>query len=425
MIAQAQAHHGLGSYRLCLSQPYAVALISSNLLGRLPNGMATLSIVLFLRANGRSFAEVGVVLASFGLASALGGPALGRAIDRAGQALILTAAALGSAAGFCLLTTVGHANLLYVEGCVVLAGLLSPPLEPALRSLWSTLFTDRATVEVAYALDTSLQELLYILGPFLAVALFATVPAEVALYVLSATMVIGAALFVSIPPVRRWQPPARTPHWAGALRSRTLVVILASMFWVGSSIGVLNVVVVAYAEQMGSQSYSGGLLGTASIGGLVGGLLYGARRWQGNGILRLRWLLAAMALAYLPLALAPPPALMFAFMFLAGFFLAPILACGFVLIAGHAPAGTVTEAFAWVTTLFLAGSALGSSISGVSVSGSLGVRGSFLLTALCTAVALLVAVLALREDSTSKGHSTSEAGTTAGQNVKSDSAAVE
>ncbi|HEX8078844.1 MAG TPA: MFS transporter [Jatrophihabitans sp.] len=396
MTVPAQAHHGLSSYRVCLSQPYAVALISSNLLGRIPNGMATLAIVLFLRASGRSFAEVGVVIASFGLASAVGGPVLGRAIDRAGQVLVLTAAGLGSAAGFCLLTTVGEANLLYVEGCVVLAGLLSPPLEPALRSLWSTLLTDRATIEVAYALDTSLQELLYILGPFLAVMLFAVLPAEVALYVLSATMVIGTVLFVSLPPVRHWQPPARTPDWAGALRSRTLVVILASMFWVGSSIGVLNVVVVAYAEQAGSQSYSGGLLGTASIGGLVGGLLYGARRWRGDGVRRLRWLLAAMALAYLPLALTPPPALMFAFMFAAGFFLAPVLACGFVLIAGHAPAGTVTEAFAWVTTLFLAGSALGSSISGVSVGGTLGLRGSFLLTALCAAVALLVAVVALR-----------------------------
>ena len=55
----------------------------------------------------------------------------------------------------------------------------------------------------------------------------------------------------------------------------------------------------------------------------------------------------------------------------------------------------VTEAFAWVTTLFLAGSALGSSITGVSVGGALGLRGSFLLTSLCAAVALLVAVLAL------------------------------
>ncbi|HEV2886261.1 MAG TPA: MFS transporter [Jatrophihabitans sp.] len=395
MTAPVQAHHGLSSYRACLGQPHALALIGSNLLGRIPNGMATLSIVLFLRASGRSFAEVGVVIASFALASAVGGPVLGRAIDRVGQVLVLTMAGLGSAAGFCLLATAGHADLLYVEACVVLAGLLSPPLEPALRSLWSSLLTDRAMVEVAYALDTSLQELLYILGPFLAVALFATVPAEVALYVLSATTVLGTVLFVGLEPVRRWRPPARTPHWAGALRSRTLVVILASMFWVGGSIGVLNVVVVAYAEQMGSQSYSGGLLGTASIGGLVGGLLYGSRRWRGSGVLRLRWLLAAMALGYLPLALTPPPVLMFAFLFVAGFFLAPILACGFVLIADHAPPGTVTEAFAWVTTLFLAGSALGSSISGVSVGGPLGVRGSFLLTALCAAVAVAVAILAL------------------------------
>jgi MFS family permease len=65
-----------------------------------------------------------------------------------------------------------------------------------------------------------------------------------------------------------------------------------------------------------------------------------------------------------------------------------------VLIADAAPAGTVTEAFAWVTTLFLAGSALGSSLAGLSVGGGPGVRGSFLLTAGCALLALVVALLA-------------------------------
>jgi len=394
MTVPAPAHPGLASYRACLAQPHALGLIGSNLLGRVPNGMATLSIVLFLRAHGRSFAEVGAVIATFALASAVGGPALGRAIDRTGQVLVLTVAGFGSAAGFCLLATAGDASLRYPMACVLLAGLLSPPLEPALRSLWSAVLPDRALVEVAYALDTSLQELIFILGPFLAAVLFATVAPEVALYVLSATMLVGTLLFVSREPVRHWRPPAHTPHWAGALRSRTVVVILGSMFWVGGSLGVLNVVVVAYAEQAGSPSYSGGLLGTASLGGLVGGLLYGGRRWQGSAVLRLRWLLAAMAVGYLPLALAPRPFWMFGLLFVAGFFLAPILACGFVLVADAAPAGTVTEAFAWVTTLFLAGSALGSSVAGLSVGGGPGVRGSFLLTAGCAVLALAVALLA-------------------------------
>ncbi|MGI8664570.1 MAG: MFS transporter [Jatrophihabitans sp.] len=386
----------MNRYRQCLGQPYVISLITSNLLGRIPNGMATLSIVLFLRSAGRSFGVVGLAIASFGLASALGGPALGRAIDRVGQAVILPVAALGSAAGFCLLAiSGGDGDLRYPELCVIAAGALSPPLEPALRSLWSSLLVDRSVVEVAYVLDTSLQQLLFILGPFLAVALFATVAPAVALYVLSAAVVSGTLAFVSIPPVRQWRPTARTADWAGALRSRSLVVVLGSMFWVGASIGVLNVVVVAYAESHGSSSYAGGLLGTASIGGLVGGLLYGGRDWQGSGRRRFGWLLAGLALGYLPLVSTAPPLPMFCFSFLAGLFLAPILACGFVLIADFAPAGTVTEAFAWVTTLFLAGSALGSSVAGITV-GGLGQRASFALAALCAGLGLLVLLLSSR-----------------------------
>jgi predicted MFS family arabinose efflux permease len=377
-------------YRACLSQRYVVSLLAANLLGRVPNGMATLSIVLFLRAAGRPFGEVGLAVACFGLASAGGGPALGRAVDRLGQASVLIVAAVGSAAGFCLLAIGGgRAPLGYLVLCVILAGALSPPLEPALRSLWSSLLTDRSTVEVAYSLDTSLQELLYIAGPFFAVGLFAAMPGGSPLYVLSAAMLAGTLIFVAIPPVRQWRPGHRVADWAGALRSRRLVLVLGCMFWVGCSLGVLNVVVVAYAERMGSSSYSGGLLGTAAIGGLIGGLSYGSRHWRGDEVRRFGWLLAGLALCYLPLLSLLPVRPMFGLMLLAGLFLAPVLACGFVLIANFAPTGTATEAFAWVTTLFLAGSALGSSVTGVTV-GSLGLRASFALTVLSGLLALLV-----------------------------------
>jgi MFS family permease len=57
--------------------------------------------------------------------------------------------------------------------------------------------------------------------------------------------------------------------------------------------------------------------------------------------------------------------------FVSGLGLAPLLAAAFLLIAELAPAGTTTEAFAWLVTLFATGNALGSAVSGALVGGSL------------------------------------------------------
>jgi MFS family permease len=51
-------------------------------------------------------------------------------------------------------------------------------------------------------------------------------------------------------------------------------------------------------------------------------------------------------------------------MLLAGLFLAPALACTFVVVDRHAPAGTVTEAFSWLVTAMGVGSALGAALAG-------------------------------------------------------------
>ncbi len=47
-----------------------------------------------------------------------------------------------------------------------------------------------------------------------------------------------------------------------------------------------------------------------------------------------------------------------------GLFLAPALACAFVVVDRQAPAGTVTEAFSWLVTTFGVGAAAGTAVVG-------------------------------------------------------------
>ncbi|PLW72177.1 MFS transporter, partial [Streptomyces sp. DJ] len=111
--------------------------------------------------------------------------------------------------------------------------------------------------------------------------------------------------------------------------------------------------------------------------------------WPGVPERRLRLLVAALAVCYLPLALAPGLLAMAALTALAGLFLAPVLACAFVVVDRHAPPGTVTEAFSWLVTAFGVGAALGSGAAGPAAEYG-GVEASFSVAGAGGAAALVV-----------------------------------
>lgn len=384
----------LRKYRHCLSQRYALSLLSSNFFGRLPNGMGALAIVLFLRAHEVPYGQVGAVAALYGLGSAVGGPTLGRLVDQHGQLLILLVGAVVSQAGFLLLALLGATSFPMALAGVALAGFFMPPLEPSLRSMWPSVLPDEATVEVAYALDSALQNILFVAGPLLVVALVDLTSTTATLMVIGTLGVLGTLFFVAIPPVRWWRGEPRARDWAGALRSTLLLILLASMMCVGAVVGVFNVATVAYSEQRHLIGYSGVLLGVFSLGSLIGGLAYGARAWTGPPLRRLMLLLLGFAVLVWPLATVVGATGMTLLMVLAGLGLAPVLTCSFVVIGKIAPKGTVTEAFAWVTAVFLGGSALGSALSGALLPLA-GLSVTFALAGLTATAGFLVVLAAV------------------------------
>ncbi|MDX2571179.1 MFS transporter, partial [Streptomyces scabiei] len=122
---------------------------------------------------------------------------------------------------------------------------------------------------------------------------------------------------------------------------------------------------------------------------LVGGTVYGARRWRGAPERRLQVLVAFLAVCYVPLTLMPGPVGMTGLTALAGVFLAPAIACVFVLVDRHAPRGTVTEAFSWIVTTFTVGQSAGTAVAGPVVEWG-GTLWGFVVPGAAGAVSLLV-----------------------------------
>ncbi|TQK43474.1 putative MFS family arabinose efflux permease [Streptomyces sp. SLBN-118] len=358
---------GTAGYGDILKAPHAARLLTATLIGRLPNATAPIAIVLFTRAEGGSYSLAGGLAAVYGIATAIGQPLLGRAVDLHGQPRVQFPAAVVSALGMVLLAAAGIGALPPAYAAVAVAGLFTPPLEGGLRALWPSVLGREDRVHRAYAMDAVAQEVMFTVGPLLVTLLVSLWSAGAALLVINVVGVLGALSVVLSEPSRGWRSAPREAHWLGALRSPGLLALLGSFFFVGLALGSITVAAVAYADDHGQQSVYGWLMAALGLGALIGGVAYGARQWAGAPERRLRALVALLGLGYLPLALTPGVVAMTALAALSGVFLAPAIACAFIVVDRHAPSGTVTEAFSWLVTTFGVGAAVGTAVAGPAV----------------------------------------------------------
>ncbi len=372
---------------------YVPRLLASALLGRLPTGMAALAVVLLVRERGGGYALAGLLAASYAGGTAVGGPLLARLADWTRQAPVLIGGALVSSAGFGLLALAGPGQRALGVAAAGLAGLAAPPLEPCLRVLWPALLADPAALHSAYALDAALQEIIFVAGPLLVLAGVAVAGPAGGVLAAGLFGLAGTLAFATSVPSRAWRATPARRHWAGSLRAGPLRRLLAAMVLVGATVGAFTVTIAGYADAAGDRRLAGLLLAGNAAGALAAGLVYGSRPPAPDPARRLRLLVAAQALGYAPLALTPPPAAMAFLAVLSGLALAPLLTCTFVLVDRLAPAGTATEAFAWVVTAFLVGSSAGSALAGVLVQRS-DLRLAFLAGAGSSVLALLLVVAA-------------------------------
>ncbi|KND27494.1 MFS transporter [Streptomyces acidiscabies] len=380
---------GLAGYGEVVRARYAAWLLVGTLVGRLPCATAAITIVLFTRAQGGTYSLAGVLAAVYGVANAVGQPVLGRLVDLHGQPRVQLPAALGSALGMAVFAWTGLEPLWPACAAVVAAGLLTPPLEGGLRALWPSVLKREDQVHTAYAMDAVAQELMFTVGPLLVTLCVALWSEQAALLLINAVGVLGALSVVVSPPSRAWRSAPREAHWLGALRSRPLLALLGACVFIGVALGSITVASVPYADAHGGDAVYGWLLAALGLGALAGGTVYGARSWPGSAQRRLEVIVALLAVCYLPLMLRPGAVAMVALTALAGVFLAPAIACSFVLVDRYAPRGTVTEAFSWLVTMVGVGQALGTGVTGPVVEAG-GTLWGFVVPGVAGFAALLV-----------------------------------
>jgi MFS family permease len=380
-------------YAALLALPGARRLLASSLFARTPLGMSSLAILLFVRERTGSFAAAGAAVGGYSLASAALAPVQGSLVDRLGQRRILVPSAIGQAV---LLSALVGAGALGAPGVVlvvlaIVAGALLPPFSACSRALWRVVAGDGPLREAAYALDAISQELIWIAGPLLVAGAVTVASPSLAVLLAAAVTAVGGAVFTHAPLSRRYRPRAVGRRLGGALASRGLRTLLASIVLTGAGWGALAVGLPALAVHVGSRGAAGLLLTLQGLGSLAGGLAYGARTWSSPTIVRYRVLLVVVALAALPLVACGALDAAAPLAFTCGLAWAPLMSCQYSLVGATAPAAAVTEAFTWNTAAFVSGIAAGSAIAGVA-SERAGASAPFLLAAATALAAAAVSV---------------------------------
>jgi predicted MFS family arabinose efflux permease len=377
------------------SSPGARGLLATSIVARMPPEMLSVGLLVHARQLTGSFAQAGIVTGVYGIAVGVGGPQLGKLVDRHGQTLVLLlSASLGTALLLAIAMLPPHVSLAVLSALAAGAGLATPPVGACLRTLLPALLEDPEAVRQLYALEAALVELTYIAGPPLVLCIAGLWSSAAALGVSGLILLAATAAFAAQPASRRWPPTrVRARSRRGSLGTpamRTLMIILTA---VGLLLGAGEVAVIAAAQALHQTTADAPLFAVWGAGSFIGGLVI--TRFGGGARTAVGLVLLLGALTVGHLALMPVSGSILGLgivLFIAGAAIAPTEASFYAMVDHAAPSETTTEAFAWLATAMAVGSATGAATAGI-VADSAGPLAAFALAGGAGALALLTAIV--------------------------------
>jgi MFS family permease len=404
---------GARAYLRLLRYPPALAPFASALVARLSISMAPLGLLLLVQAERGAYGIAGFVTGSFAVGCAAGTPLWGRAMDRFGQVKTLIPTSLISA-GFlagCALAAALGAPLTMLLGLAAAAGVSYPPISPAMRAAWRAIFPDPAARRVAFALDATSVELLFVAGPLVLSVLLAFTNPVVPVLVTAGCIVVGGIAYCRTDAARVTHlQPARhsaTPNHgvSGVHRSAITVpgiaAVLAAMLSLSIGFGQVDTSLAGTAGKILGSTDRVGILFTAVAGGSgLGGLIYGARNWSRSEHQTLPMTTVGFAILLASVAGLIGTGtvhlwLMLVLLFGAGLMIAASLIMQQRLMDQLAPLNRLNEAQSMLSAMTQVGGAVGTAIAGVLIDAH-GVSASFAGAACAAGISCVVAVASQR-----------------------------
>lgn len=350
-----------------LAVPGMTPLLSISLLARAAiTADATALTMYVVLALDMSYAAAGAVVAALTAGVALGGPLLGRMIDRRGLRTVLAATVVSQLVFWLAVPVLPYVILL---GASFAAGLLMVPIQQVTRQAIAAM-TTAGQRRAAFALESVVGELSYMVGPAVVILCAAKLSPGMVAWGLGAAIVAGGAGIALLDPPLRAEDEAddeaadrpRRREWLGA----PMVAVLTMGFGVAMLLSGIDLAIVATLRETGQVSWAAVVVAVLGVASVAGGLVYGALSRPMSTWL----LLGLLGLATVPIGLAHDWPWLCAAVIVAGLLTAPTLSTVADAVSRLAPAGVRGEATGLQSSASSAGFALGSPVVGAAIDAS-------------------------------------------------------
>lgn len=387
----------LSAYRRIFDAPGSPAFSAAGFVARMPMSMVGIGIVTMLSTLRGEYRLAGAVAATMNLSAAVLAPRISRLVDERGQRRVIlpvTGVAVIATSVLLLCARFGAPDWsLFVAAA--LAGCI-PSTGSLVRARWALLYRGSPLLHTAYAFESVVDEIVFIIGPILSVGLCTTVFPEAGPLLATVLLGVGVLLFAA---QRRTEPPPH-PRVGGAratsaLRTPGLWVPALTFVGVGAIFGSVDVATVAFAGQLHHKAYASVVLAVYASGSCVAGLVFGTLRLRGPLARRFLVGIMAMAASTVPLLFVTNLVVLAAALFVAGLSISPTIVTSLGLIERIVPASKLTEGMTWATTGLTIGVAFGASACGWVVDG-MGAAAGYDVTAVAGGLAAATAVLGIR-----------------------------
>lgn len=415
----------ISQYKRLFSLNGAKSFCVAGAIARLPMSMIALGIVLALNHLYNNWTIAGAMSASYVLAQAAVTPVYAKLFDRFGQrkvgVIALTAQVVAMISfAFAALFRVPLA-LLFVLAIVM--GVTQFAFGALVRTRWAYSLraeSDDSLLNVAYALESGIDEIVFILGPILAAWLATSVHPVSQLFVPVLASGLGGAWFFSL---RNTQPAVLKVVEVPTVAAGDVDVLIASqkeneileaetesqkkdfarsfidkfslkqlhnhhakkrgknvllyrgiiplvlMFVVfNMSFSAFDVSVTAAMKAQGLEHFIGMQLALFACGSLVGAIIFGSHKFRGSNWSHLIVFLTLLTVGYVLMNLnLDRLMLMSVFEVLSGLCVSPIFATGNLIVKATVPEESLTEGLSWLPTASAVGCSLGSMAAGAAI----------------------------------------------------------
>lgn len=377
-------------YAEILRVPGLAAVVVSQLIARFPGGMLSIGILIHLQRQTGNFTVPGLTLAALSIGQAISIPVMSRLMSKYGIRPVI-----GTLISICTVATVAIALVPLDAPFAILVGFVIgstlAPIQPAARAVYPSL-VPKNKLQTLQALDASVQELIWIGGPVIVVALATQISSAAAVLSAAFLGVGGGLWFLTRPAVATSRLEASTGRMGAVLKKPAVVIGAVSGLLIVGSFGAIEAATVA-AFGSEKDSAAGIVLALWALTSLIGGLAMGHTAMGPWSLARRLGVVAfGTSLAMFTL----DPVLITFALLISGLGVAPAMTVQYAIATESVKKGDIPESLGWLGTGWVIGGAIASAIAGIAID-TWGSTGGFAVASAFAVSAAIVPALFVRK----------------------------